>query len=73
MISSPALGDVGKVTVTAADAPAGEIELLLSDTQTGGMKAGRYLYDVEIISDGGEVTRVIEGQLEVTPRVTRTS
>ena len=60
-------------TVTAADAPAGEIELLLSDTQTGGMKAGRYLYDVEIISDGGEVTRVIEGQLEVTPRVTRTT
>jgi hypothetical protein len=35
------------------------------------MKAGRYVYDVEISSGGGTVTRVIEGQLEITPSVTR--
>ena len=34
------------------------------------MKAGRYVYDVEINS-GGTITRVVEGQVEVTPGVTR--
>jgi hypothetical protein len=37
------------------------------------MTAGRYVYDVEITSSGGEVTRVLEGQVEVTPEVTRAS
>jgi hypothetical protein len=35
------------------------------------MKAGRYVYDVEILSSGGTRTRVLEGQLEVTPGVTQ--
>lgn len=49
----------------------GELQISLTGTQTGNMKAGRYVYDVEIESAGGTVTRVVEGQLEVTPRVTR--
>lgn len=58
---------------TTVDTPPtnGQIQLQLTDTQTGGMKAGRYVYDVEIVSGGGTVTRVIEGQLEITPSVTR--
>ena len=49
----------------------GVVSLTLSDTTTNGMKAGRYLYDVEVTSPGGVVTRVIEGQLEIFAGVTR--
>jgi hypothetical protein len=36
------------------------------------MKAGRYVYDVEITqTSSGAVTRVLEGQVEVTPGVTQ--
>lgn len=47
-----------------------ELDISLSSTQTGGMKAGRYVYDIEIVSSSSHVTRVLEGQVEVTPRVT---
>ncbi len=36
------------------------------------MKAGRYVYDIEITSGSGTKTRVLEGQLEITPGVTQT-
>ena len=42
----------------------------LTNTQTNAMKAGRYVYDVEITSSGGTKTRVLEGQIEITPGVT---
>lgn len=58
-------------TITSISPASGIINLVLSATQTSGIKAGRYLYDVEIISSTNTVTRVIEGQIEVTPRVTR--
>ena len=51
----------------------GVLTISLAAAQTSGMKAGRYVYDVEIVDGIGNVTRVIEGQLEVTPRVTRSS
>lgn len=46
-----------------------EIVASLSASQTSALKAGRYVYDIEIYS-GSLVTRVIEGQIEITPRVT---
>ena len=49
----------------------GDISLSLSSSQTANMKAGRYHYDIEIVSAGDTVTRVLEGQLEITPRATR--
>ena len=44
----------------------------LTAAQTGLLKSGRYVYDLEILSPDSPsiVTRVIEGQVEVTPRVT---
>lgn len=48
----------------------GDIELKMPAVTTGALTAGRYVYDVEIVSPEGEVTRVVEGQLEVMPRVT---
>tara|TARA_R110000796_G_scaffold31104_4_gene82731 strand:- start:1296 stop:1637 length:342 start_codon:yes stop_codon:yes gene_type:complete len=58
-------------TATISNATSGVLEIFLSDTQTDLLKAGRYVYDVEITSPGGEVTRVLEGQIEVSPGVTR--
>ena len=56
--------------ITTKDS-SGRIGLSLLATQTGNMKAGRYVYDVEIESSSATVSRVLEGQLEITPRVTR--
>lgn len=50
----------------------GKIKIQLTPTQTGTMKPGRYVYDVEIVhTTGTPVVRVVEGQVTVTPRVTR--
>ena len=51
----------------------GEITISLSSTQTAAMRPGRYVYDVEIVDAQNVVTRVVEGQVEVSPRVTRVS
>lgn len=44
----------------------------LTSTQTSDLKPGRYVYDIEL-RNGTIVTRVLEGQIEVTPRVTRST
>ena len=50
----------------------GEIDMYAPASITSTMKPGRYVYDVEIVETGtGDVTRVVEGQIEITPRVTR--
>ena len=55
-------------------ASGGTVRISLSATQTNALKAGRYVYDTEITKTAtGEVTRVIEGQVDVTPSVTRAS
>ena len=58
-------------TVEFPNRTGGVVRISLTSTQTNALKAGRYLYDVEITSAGGDVTRVVEGQVEVTPGVTR--
>jgi len=55
----------------ASPASAGVLNISLSNTQTNAMKAGRYVYDVEITNSGGVKTRVLEGQVEITPGVTQ--
>ena len=44
---------------------------LITFVSLGAKKAGRYLYDIEIVSPDSQVTRIIEGQVEITPGVTR--
>jgi hypothetical protein len=52
----------------------GTILISLTNEQTRIMKPGRYVYDVEIVHDVSEsVTRVVEGQVEITPAVTQSS
>ena len=58
-------------TASVSKASTGEVTISLTPVQTNALVAGRYVYDVEITSAGGTVTRVIEGQLEVTPGVTQ--
>lgn len=58
----------------AEDTTTGELTISLTDTQTSALKAGRYVYDVEIVApvaDDSVVTRVLEGIITVTPEVTR--
>ena len=53
------------------EANTGVVVLQLTDTQTAAMTAGRYVYDV-IVTDTVSVTsRIVEGIVTVTPRVTR--
>ena len=50
----------------------GKITISLTSATTAAMKPGRYVYDIEIVQTGtNKVTRVVEGQVEVNPRVTR--
>ena len=55
----------------ASPTTAGVVNISLTNAQTNAMKAGRYVYDVEITSSGGTKTRVLEGQLEIRPGVTQ--
>lgn len=54
------------------DPESGVIFVNLTPAQTGAMKPGRYVFDVEIYNtNGSDVIRVSEGQAEVTPRATK--
>lgn len=66
-LTSVEFSTTSPIPATSTD---GTIDLTLTDTQTKDMEAGRYVYDVEITSSGGGTTRVLEGQVEVTPGVT---
>jgi hypothetical protein len=48
----------------------GVVKLALSSTQSSALKAGRYVYDLEVASTQ-ETLRVIEGIVTVNPEVTR--
>jgi len=48
----------------------GEITISLTATQTSELKAGRYVYDIEI-EGNSETVRVLEGIITITPEVTR--
>jgi hypothetical protein len=57
-------------TTSIAEA-SGQVTLSLTDTQTTALESGRYVYDLNVTSGGGQTTRVVEGQAIVTPGVTR--
>ena len=57
-------------TTSIAEA-SGQVTLSLTDTQTTALESGRYVYELNVTSGGGQTTRVVEGQAIVTPGVTR--
>jgi hypothetical protein len=63
-LSSPSNG----LTIEELD---GIINILVSSVDTSALPPGNFLYDLELESEGGEVSRIIEGSFIVTPEVTR--
>jgi hypothetical protein len=58
----------GGITLGGA---AGTIAIVAAATSTGDITFKRGVYDLEMISASGIVTRLIEGVVTVTPEVTR--
>lgn len=50
---------------------AGTITLTIAATDTAGITAGNYVYDLELVSGAGIVTRLVMGAYTVRPEVTR--
>jgi|TARA_B110000858_G_scaffold75205_1_gene87287 hypothetical protein len=61
-------------TEIQAPSTGGIVNLSLTNTQTDALKAGRYVYDVEISFQDSDmqtvIERVLEGTITVTPSVT---
>ena len=49
----------------------GEITIALSSVTTANLKYGRYVYDVELYTNTGNVERILEGIVTVFPEVTK--
>jgi hypothetical protein len=49
----------------------GEITMSLDANTTANIKSGRYLFDVQLVDNVGVTSRVLEGIITVTPRITR--
>ena len=58
----------GAITVTGST---GQFAVHATAAQTTAIDEGTYYYDIEITSPGGIVTRLAQGQVVVTPEVTR--
>ena len=61
---------VATFTGSVTNASSGQITLSLTNSQTSAIEEAIYVYDVEITSGAGAVTRILEGNITVTPEVT---
>jgi len=50
---------------------AGTIRIVITATNTAALTAGTYVYDLELQSASGVVTRLLQGSVTVVPEVTR--
>lgn len=73
--TSDSADTVDFATIIAEPTTDGVITLSLTNAQTDSLKAGRYVYDVELSyvdSDSNTIVeRVLEGRIQVTPSVTK--
>lgn len=73
--NSDSADTVDFTSIVANPATDGIVTLALTNTQTDSLKAGRYVYDVELFYNDSDsntiVERVLEGRIQVTPSVTR--
>lgn len=59
-------------TVNITDAVNGEITISLDSATSSNVKAGRYLYDLELVNNTtSKVTRLIEGIVTFMPEITK--
>lgn len=59
------------ITCAVTDAANGEITMSMTSSNTANLKAGKYLYDVEVTDGVGKVSYILEGVITVTPRITQ--
>lgn len=58
----------GRITITPLT---GRIDLVVASTTTAGLNFTTAVYDIEIVSSGGIVTRLARGKITLIPEVTR--
>lgn len=61
--------NTGVFETTIYDAAKGNVIVSMSAANSSLIKPGRYVYDVKITSPSNVVTRIVEGILTVTPKV----
>ena len=61
----------GTFTCTISNAVGGIIDMSMTPTTTGAIEEAIYVYDLEIASGSGTITRLLEGEVTVNPEVTR--
>ncbi len=59
--------DTGEIVISAFD---GRIDIFLSPTNTANLLAKNYVYDLELESQDGEVTKILSGKLTVRSEIT---
>jgi hypothetical protein len=59
------------IVCSITDTANGEITMSLGAANTSSIKAGRYLFDLEIVDGSGMTSRVLEGIITVTPQITK--
>ena len=62
---------VGTFTCTISNASGGEITMSMTSSTSSAIEEGIYVYDLEITSGSGTVTRLLQGEVTVNPEVTR--
>jgi hypothetical protein len=58
-------------TINFTDRANGQLKMEMPNATTAGLSSGKYYYDLESVSGGGVVTRLLQGVARVTPNVTR--
>ena len=61
----------GTFTCTVSNASGGIITVAMTSSVTADIEEGIYVYDLEITSGAGIVTRLLQGEVTVNPEVTR--
>jgi len=65
--SSTALLNITSATMNSS----GNVAVTVSATTMNTVPAGRWVYDIELTSSGGQVTRILEGRFIVKAQVTQ--
>ncbi len=47
------------------------VTISMTSTQTSAIPAGNYVYDIEYTQSGGDIERVVEGLITVSPEATK--
>lgn len=63
------VNNTASFTSTINDAANGNVSISITSDVSSNIKSGRYVYDVKLKSPTNVTTRIVEGILTITPRV----